>query len=131
MMTDPIADMLTRIRNAAAVRHRRLEVPGSKVKRRIAEILKEEGFLEDVQWIEDGKQGMLVLTLKYDEYGRAVIEGLRRVSRPGRRVYVGVEEIPRVRSGLGVAIVSTSKGILTGREARAARVGGELICEVW
>jgi len=131
MWSDPIADMLTRIRNAAMTNKLRIEIPGSKLKRRTAEILKEEGFLDDVQWTDDGKQGILHLQLKYDELGRPVVEGLQRVSTPGRRVYTKHEEIPRVRSGLGVVIISTSKGVMTGRDARQAQVGGEVLCAIW
>ena len=131
MMTDPIADFLTRIRNATMAYRRHVEVPGSRLKRRLAEILKEEGFIEDFSWTDDGKQGILHLTLKYDDVGQPVIEGLERVSKPGRRKYVGAEELPRVRSGLGVVIVSTSRGVLTGREAREQHVGGEVLCTVW
>lgn len=131
MMTDPIADMLTRIRNAAMNSHRHVDIPGSKLKRRIAEILKEEGFAEETSWTDDGKQGIVHMTLKYDEDGLPVVEGLQRVSTPGRRVYRGSDEIPRVRSGLGVVIVGTSHGIMTGRDARAKGVGGEVICSIW
>ncbi|RMF13455.1 MAG: 30S ribosomal protein S8, partial [Candidatus Dadabacteria bacterium] len=129
--TDPIADFLTRIRNATMAYRRHVEVPGSKLKRRLAEILKEEGFIEDFSWTDDGKQGILHLTLKYDDVGQPVIEGLERISKPGRRKYVGADELPRVRSGLGVVIVSTSRGLLTGREAREQHVGGEVLCTVW
>lgn len=131
MVNDPIADMLCRIRNATTARHRRVEMPGSKIRRRIAEILKEEGFIEDWSWTEDGKQGILHLSLAYDDNGVSVIEGLRRLSRPGRRTYTGSESVPRIRSGLGVVILSTSKGVMTGRDARAQGIGGEVLCSVW
>lgn len=131
MLTDPIADMLTRIRNATHARHRHVQVPGSKTKRRIAEILKEEGFIEDFSWTEDGKQGILDITLKYDDNGHSVIAGLERLSKPGRRVYAGKSDVPRIRSGLGIVIVSTSRGVITGREARAQGIGGELLCAIW
>ncbi len=123
--------MLTRIRNALTARQRHTIVPGSKLKKRLAEILKEEGYIEDFSWTDDNKQGVLHLTLKYDSNGQPVIEGLERVSKPGRRVYCGHEEIPQVRSGLGVVVISTSQGVVTGRDARAARAGGEVLCNIW
>ena len=131
MMTDPIADFLTRIRNATLTHHRRVEIPGSNMKKKLAEILKDEGFIEDFSWTEDGKQGVLHLTLKYDENGSSVIEGLKRESKPGRRNYCSSEDIPRVRSGLGIVVMSTSRGVITGRDARSERVGGEVLCSVW
>jgi small subunit ribosomal protein S8 len=130
-MTDPIADMLTRIRNANVVRRRQVDIPGSRLKRAIAHILKEEGFIENVQWLEEGGRRVLRLTLKYGPERRRVITGLRRVSRPGRRVYAGKEALPRVLGGLGIAIVSTSRGLMTDRRARREGVGGEVICYVW
>ncbi len=131
MMTDPIADMLTRIRNALQAKKEEVEIPSSKMKVRIAEILKEEGYIKGFKVIPDGRQGILKVFLKYDEYGEPVISGLKRVSKPGRRVYVSKEEIPRVMGGLGIAILTTSRGLMTDREARKAGVGGEVICYVW
>lgn len=130
-MTDPIADMLTRIRNALQARKEEVEIPSSKIKVRIAEILKEEGYIKGFRVIPDNKQGVLKVFLKYDEYGEPVISGLQRVSKPGRRVYVSKEKIPRVMGGLGIAILTTSRGLMTDREARKAGVGGEVICYVW
>lgn len=129
-MTDPIADMLTRIRNATNAQHPALAMPGSKQKRRIAEILKEEGYIADFSWKDDEKQGELSITLKYagDE---SAIEGLRRISTPGQRRYARSGDIPKVHNGLGILIVSTSKGMMTDRAARRQGVGGELICSVW
>ena len=129
-MTDPIADMLTRIRNAAHAQHPGLTMPGSKQKRRIAEILKEEGYIADFSWQDDGLQGVLAITLKYagDE---SAIEGVRRLSTPGQRRYARSGDIPKVHNGLGILIVSTSKGMMTDRAARRQGVGGELICSVW
>ncbi|RMG85639.1 MAG: 30S ribosomal protein S8 [Candidatus Dadabacteria bacterium] len=130
-MTDPIADMLTRIRNGLMAGQKTVIIPASKVKRAILEILVEEGYLAGVDYEDDGKQGVLVARLKYDNEGKPVIEALRRLSKPGRRVYVGKDDLPKARSGYGTVIVSTSKGILTDRKARALGVGGEVICEVW
>ena len=118
VMTDPIADMLTRIRNANMVRHEKLEVPASKIKKEIAEILKREGFVRDVEFIEDNKQGIIRIFLKYGANNESVITGLKRISKPGLRVYAKTGEVPRVLNGLGIAIVSTSKGVLTDKEAR-------------
>ncbi|MCG0313784.1 MAG: 30S ribosomal protein S8 [Calditerricola sp.] len=131
VMTDPIADMLTRIRNANLVRHDMVEVPASKLKREIAEILKREGFIRDAEYIDDGKQGILRIFLKYGPNNERVITGIKRISKPGLRVYVKKDEIPRVLGGLGIAILSTSKGVMTDKEARKANVGGEVICYVW
>jgi small subunit ribosomal protein S8 len=130
-MTDPIADMLTRIRNANTVRRHQVDVPGSRVKRAMAGILKDEGFIDSYQWVEDGKQGVLRLTLRYGPERERVITGLRRISRPGLRVYVGKDQVPKVLGGLGVAIISTSHGIMTDRRARSEGVGGEVLCWVW
>lgn len=131
-MTDPIADMLTRIRNAAHARHRRVDVPSSKTKVAIAKILQEEGYIAHSRLVEDDKQGVLRIFLKYeDSRGRSVIQGMERVSRPGRRVYVSLGELPRVRGGYGTAIVSTSQGLMTGVQARQKGIGGELMCQVW
>ena len=131
-MTDPVADMLTRIRNACGSKHRRVDVPMSRMKTEIARILKENNFIQDYQTVEtdDGKQ-MLRLRLRYAAGGQPVIRELKRVSTPGLRRYVGVNEIPRVRNGLGVAILSTSKGLMSDRQARQARTGGELVAVVW
>jgi small subunit ribosomal protein S8 len=130
-MTDPIAHMLTKIRNAGTAKKPTVEIPSSQVKRWIAEILKEEGYIQDYEIISDNKQGILKLDLKYDEHEQSVIANLQRVSKPSRRVYVGKDEIPSVLSGMGIAILSTSKGVMTDRAARQAGVGGEVICYVW
>lgn len=131
VMTDPIADLLTRIRNANMVRHDKLEVPASKMKKEIAEILKREGFIRDVEFIEDNKQGILRLFLKYGPNNERVITGLKRISKPGLRVYAKADEIPRVLNGLGIAIVSTSKGVMTDKEARQQQTGGEVLAYIW
>lgn len=131
VMTDPVADMLTRIRNANTVRLDKLEVPASKMKKEIAEILKREGFIRDVEYIEDNKQGIIRIFLKYGKDNERVITGLKRISKPGLRVYAKANEVPRVLGGLGIAIVSTSKGVLTDREARGQQVGGEVLAYVW
>lgn len=133
MLTDPISDMLTRIRNAAMARHDRVQLPASRVKKTIAEVLKSEGYVSDVQLepVEQSDTNTLTLVLKYGRDRAPAIEGIRRVSKPGRRVYVGADEIPTVRSGLGISIVSTSRGIMSDRQARKLGVGGELLCEVW
>jgi len=130
-VTDPIADMLTCIRNAARAKHRRVDVPASNVKEEIVKVLLRERFVENYRRLEDDKQGVLRIYLKYDEEAGSVIQHLKRISRPGRRVYVGKDDIPRVRSGLGAAILSTPKGVLTDREARQAGAGGEVLAEVW
>ena len=129
-MTDPIADMLTRIRNAMIAGHENLEVPASRVKLRIAEILKEEGYINGYDRQEDGPQGKLLIELRFHG-GQPAIEGLKRVSRPGQRRYARCSDIPKVRNGLGIMIVSTSQGMMTDRAARKAGVGGELVCSVW
>ncbi|MCP3775437.1 30S ribosomal protein S8 [Paenibacillus sp. MZ04-78.2] len=131
VMSDPIADMLTRIRNANVVRHETVEIPASKVKREIAEILKKEGFIRDAEYIEDSKQGIIRLFLKYGPNNERVITGLKRISKPGLRVYAKSQEVPRVLGGLGIAILSTSKGVMTDKEARQTKAGGEVICYVW
>ncbi|MCP8971126.1 30S ribosomal protein S8 [Ectobacillus ponti] len=131
VMTDPIADLLTRIRNANMVRHEKLEVPASKMKKEIAEILKREGFVRDVELIEDNKQGILRIFLKYGPNNERVITGLKRISKPGLRVYAKADEVPRVLNGLGIAIVSTSKGVMTDKEARQVQTGGEVLAYVW
>jgi small subunit ribosomal protein S8 len=132
MMTDPIADMLTRIRNAALARHERAEMPHSNLKEHIATVLKGEGFIDDVR-VSEADEGpkTLVLVLRYGRDRSSAIDGVRRVSTPGRRVYVRHDRIPRVVSGMGVSILSTSRGVMTDKEARRQRVGGELLCEVW
>ena len=129
-ITDPIADMLTRIRNANSARHDTVDVPASNMKKSIAQILLDEGYIKSFQIIDDGTQGVIRITLKYNGKDK-VITGLRRVSKPGLRVYVGADELPRVLRGLGVAIVSTSKGVMTDKAARAAHVGGEVLAFVW
>ncbi|MDO5037277.1 MAG: 30S ribosomal protein S8 [Tissierellia bacterium] len=131
MMTDPIADMLTRIRNGNDARHESVEVPGSKIKREISRILLEEGYITDFKFVEDDKQGMIHVDLKYGKNDEKVISGIKRISKPGLRVYVKANEVPRVLGGLGIAILSTSKGIMTDRDARKEQVGGEVICYVW
>jgi len=130
MQTDPIADMLTRVRNAQQARHRRVDMPISKLKTEIARLLKENHYIYDYKVLDDGKHGVLRLYLKY-YHDRPVIRELRRISKPGLRRYVGVSEIPRVRNGLGMAILSTSHGVMTDAEARSNSVGGELLAEVW
>lgn len=131
VMTDPVADFLTRIRNANTVYHDTVEVPASRMKRAIAEILKEEGLIRDYEYVEDGKQGILRVYLKYGPHKERVITGLKRISRPGLRVYARKDAIPRVLGGLGIAILSTSRGIVTDKKARKLGVGGEVICYVW
>lgn len=130
MLTDPIADMLTRIRNAGMARQRRVDMPVSKLKTEIARLLKDNGYIHDYKLLDDGKHGVLRLYLKYFQ-DKPVIRELRRVSKPGLRQYVGVEDIPRVRNGLGMAMLSTSRGVMTDAQARAAKVGGELLALVW
>ncbi|EPZ45878.1 MULTISPECIES: 30S ribosomal protein S8 [Alicyclobacillus] len=131
IISDPIADMLTRIRNANQVRHEKVEIPGSNIKRAIAEILKNEGYVRDTEFVDDNQQGVIRLFLKYGKGQERVITGLKRISKPGLRVYVNHDNIPRVLGGLGVAILSTSKGILTDREARQQGIGGEVLCYIW
>jgi small subunit ribosomal protein S8 len=131
MMTDPIADMLTRIRNSALARHERAEMPHSNLKEHIATVLKGEGFIDDVRVSEAEGPKTLVLVLRYGRDRQSAIDGVRRISAPGRRVYVPHDRIPRVRSGMGVSILSTSRGVMTDKEARKQRIGGELLCEVW
>ncbi|MER2088193.1 30S ribosomal protein S8 [Sporosarcina sp. JAI121] len=130
-MSDPIADMLTRIRNANMVRHEKLEVPASNMKKEIAEILKREGFVRDVEYVEDNKQGIIRIFLKYGQNNERVITGLKRISKPGLRVYAKTNDVPKVLNGLGIALVSTSNGVLTDKEARAKQVGGEVVAYVW
>lgn len=130
-ITDPIADMLTRIRNAGSARHETVDVPNSKMKKAVAEILLEEGYIKSFQLIDDGTQGVIRITLKYLPGKEKAIQGLRRVSKPGLRVYAGADELPQVLRGLGIAIISTSKGIMTDKKARAQHVGGEVLAFVW
>ena len=129
-ITDPIADMLTRIRNASAAKHATVDIPASNMKKAIAEILLEEGYIKNFQIISDGIQGVIKIALKYNGTERA-IAGLRRVSKPGLRMYAGAEELPKVLKGLGIAIISTSKGVMTDKKARVAHVGGEVLAFVW
>lgn len=131
VMTDPIADMLTRIRNANNAKHATVTVPSSNIKKAIAGILLEEGYIKDFKYIEDDKQGMLELELKYGEDESKVISGIKRISKPGLRIYVAKEDVPKVLNGLGIAIMSTSKGIMTDKNARKNNVGGEVVCYVW
>lgn len=130
-MSDPLADMLTRVRNALMANFENVDMPLSNLKARVANILKNEGYIDDFQTIEDDKQGVLRIKLKYDQNNRKVITGIQRISKPGRRLYVRHDKIPKVMSGLGIAIVSTSKGVITDKQAREMKVGGELLCEVW
>ncbi len=131
MMTDPIADMLTRIRNSNMARHDRVEMPHSKLKERVAVVMKSEGYLDDIRVSEGEDPKLLTLILRYGRDRQSAIDGLRRVSTPGRRVYVAHDRIDRVCSGMGISILSTSRGVMTDREARRQRVGGELLCEIW
>ena len=131
MINDPIADMLTRIRNANTVRHTSVDVPASNVKKRLAEILLSEGFIKSYDVIDDNKQGLIRIELKYGENKERVISGLKRISKPGLRVYAKRNEVPKVLGGLGIAIISTSNGIITDKEARKLGVGGEVVCYVW
>ncbi|MDL2294582.1 30S ribosomal protein S8 [Ruminococcaceae bacterium OttesenSCG-928-D13] len=130
-ITDPIADLLTRIRNASTAKHPNVDIPASNMKKAICKILVEEGFVRNMQVIEDKKQGLIRVTLKYDESGAPVIAGLRRVSKPGLRIYSSCEDMPKVMRGLGTAIISTSKGIMTDKAARKENVGGEVLAFVW
>ena len=130
-ITDPVADMLTRIRNANNAKHETVDVPASNMKKSIAQILLDEGYIKSFQIVEDGTQGIIRITLKYNAGKEKVISGLRRVSKPGLRVYAGADELPKVLRGLGIAIVSTSKGIMTDKKAREAHVGGEVLAFVW
>jgi len=131
MMTDPVGDMLARIRNAGGARHAQTRCPASKLKLAVAQVLSNEGFIGGVASDGDDKKPTLTIDLRYQDDGRMMIEGMRRVSKPGRRVYVGAGEVKQVRAGLGMAVLSTSKGVLCDRDARAEKVGGEVICEVW
>lgn len=131
VMTDPIADMLTRIRNANSTYHEKVDIPASKIKQAVIQILKDEGFVKDYQFIPDNKQGILRVTLKYGPNREKIITGIKRISKPGLRVYAKKEEIPRVLGGLGIAVISTSQGIMTDKTARQASLGGEVIAYVW
>ena len=130
-MTDPIADMLTRIRNALAVNKETVEIPSSNMKKAIADIMLKEGYVSDVKLVEDGYAGKLVVTLRYAGKKKSVINALQRISRPGLRVYANVENMPKVMDGLGIAIISTNKGVMTDKQAKAANVGGEVLCYIW
>ena len=130
-MTDPIADMLTRIRNANTVGHATVEIPASKMKKAIAEILKEEGYIRGYEVIEDGKQGIIKVSMKYGPDKTKVISGLKKISKPGLKVYAKAEDVPKVLGGLGIAIISTSNGLITDKQSRKLGVGGEVICYVW
>jgi len=131
MMTDPIADMLTRIRNASKAKHEKVDIPSSKLKVEIAKILKDEGFVKNVKLVKDRRQGIIRVYLKYTDEDLPVLQGLKRISRPGCRVYAGNNAIPKVMEGLGTTILSTPKGVLTGRQAKKDNVGGEVLCQVW
>lgn len=131
MMTDPIADLLTRIRNANTIKAERVDIPVSKLKLEIVKIFKEKGFVKGYRLLKDKKQGILRVSLKYSANGERIISGLRRISKPGRRLYVGKENIPRVMGGIGVAVLSTSKGVFTDEACRREGVGGEVICYIW
>lgn len=130
-MTDPVADMLTRIRNAIMAKYNRVDIPASKLKINIAKVLKAEGYIKNYKVVKDSKQGLLRVFLRYDEQARPIIQGLQRVSRPGRRVYFGSSDLPPVLNGLGVNIISTSRGLMTDRQAKRDNVGGEVLCSVW
>jgi small subunit ribosomal protein S8 len=131
MMTDPIADMLTRIRNSVLIKAEKVDIPASRLKVEIAKIMKEEGFIKSYKIIKDKKQGILRVTLKYTQDNRPIVEGLKRISKPGRRVYVGKDEVPSVVGGMGIAVVTTPKGILTDKTCRREGVGGEVLCYIW
>lgn len=131
MMTDPIADMLTRIRNGLSANHEAVNIPSSKMKVEIARILKDEGYIKNYKLVEDDKQGILKIVLKYGDNSKPAIMEMKRVSKPGRRVYAKVDDIPVIKNGLGVAIISTSKGVMADRVARSEKVGGEVICSIW
>ena len=130
-MTDPIADFLTRIRNGNMVMHETVEIPSSKIKLAIARIMKEEGYIKDYEYIEDGKQGVIKVYMKYGANKQKIITGLKRISKPGLRVYVKKDEIPKVLGGLGTAVISTSKGLMTDKSARKSKLGGEVVCYIW
>ena len=129
--TDPVADMLTRIRNANAAKFKTVDIPASKMKKAIADTLLEEGYIKNIEVIEDGIQGILRISLKYDEKGNKVIDGLKRISKPGLRIYASKDELPKVLNGLGIALISTSKGIMTDKKARELGIGGEVLAYIW
>lgn len=131
VVSDPIADLLTRIRNANTVNHDRIEVPGSKMKKALVQILKDEGFVRDFEWVDNGHQGIIRVYLKYGPNKTKVISGLRRISRPGLRIYAKKDQVPKVLGGLGIAILSTSQGIMTDKKARQTGLGGEVLCYIW
>jgi small subunit ribosomal protein S8 len=131
VMTDPVADFLTRVRNANMVSHETVEIPGSQMKLAIATILKEEGYIKDFEFIEDGRQGIIRVYLKYGPNREKVITGIKRISKPGLRVYVKKDEVPKVLGGLGTAVISTSNGLMTDKKARKEGVGGEVVCYIW
>jgi small subunit ribosomal protein S8 len=131
MLTDPIADMLTRIRNSVLIKSEKVDIPASRLKVEIAKIMKEEGFIKSYKIIKDKKQGVLRVTLKYSPDNKPIVEGLKRISKPGRRVYVGKDEVPSVMSGIGIAVVTTPRGILTDKACRREGVGGEVLCYIW
>lgn len=130
-MTDPIADLLTRIRNAAKAKHKYVDIPASNIKRKIVKIMLDQGYIDKYVNIRDTKQGILRVYLKYDEYGKSLITGLQRASKPGLRMYTNVNEIPRIKNNFGMAILSTSKGVITNKQAKALNVGGEVLCYIW
>lgn len=130
-ITDPIADLLTRVRNANSAKHETVEVPASKMKMAIAQILLDEGYVKDVKLVEDGVQGKIVITLKYGAGKTRILQGLKRISKPGLRIYSGCEDMPQVMKGLGTVIVSTSKGVMTGKQARKLNIGGEVLAFIW
>ncbi len=130
-VTDPISDLLTRVRNGQMARHAQVSIPGSKMKFEMTKILSQTGYVESTQWLDEGPQGTIRVKLRYDSNNKPIIRSIKRVSKPSRRVYVGVSEIPEVLNGLGISILSTSRGLLTDRQARAANVGGELLCSVY
>ncbi len=130
-MTDPIADLLTRIRNAMNASHKHVDIPASNLKRKIVRILLDEGFIERYVNIRDNKQGIIRVYLRYDEYGRSVISGLKKVSKPGTRIYTNIKSMPRIKNNFGIAILSTSKGVITNKKAKNLSVGGEVLCYVW
>ena len=130
-MTDPIADMLTRIRNASSAKHESVDIPASNIKKDMARILLDEGYIKDVEFIEDGKQGIIRIFLKYTGNKQSVISGIKRISKPGLRVYAKKDELPKVLGGLGIAVISTSKGVMTDKKARAEGVGGEVLAFIW
>jgi small subunit ribosomal protein S8 len=130
-VTDPIADMLTAIRNASRARHKRVDIPASNLKKSILDVLQRENYIASYRFVEDAKQGILRVYLRYGEDEKSVISGIQRASTPGRRIYIGKDETPRVQGGLGTAVISTPRGVMTDKEARQAKLGGELLCKVW